>query len=185
MTLVQNKSIQHRPSISTWILGWIHSFQIHPVWWLGTNRCNFIQWEVFRWNHEITIRCRITRYTRYTMDTKCVHLDAVSGFSSIPNRVPGHQDWWWPHQVVQGQLARPFPSRHPGQIGVQRTISQILWCTKYHDIYVECIVLCNTMYGAKYVRPPPLYEGCLKGELQGGLQGDFRRAWKVPFRRVS
>ena len=42
MTLGQIKSIHCRPSISTWIHRWIHPFQIHPVRWLGTNRCTFI-----------------------------------------------------------------------------------------------------------------------------------------------
>ena len=44
-------------------------------------------------------------------------------------------------------------------------------------------MLCNTMYGAKYVRPPPLYEGCLKGELQGYFKGTSGGLERYPSER--
>ena len=36
----------------------------------------------------------------------------------VPNIVPGRQDSWRPHPIVQGQWQ--FPSRHPRRIGVQK-----------------------------------------------------------------
>ena len=35
------------------------------------------------------------------------------------------------------------------------------------------------MSGAKYVRPPPLYEGCLKEELEGELKGCLKEDERV------
>ena len=54
-------------------------------------------------------------------------------------------------------MARPFPSRHPRQIGVQRTIFQISRCNKYYDIHIGCIVLQSTIPSAKaWCRKPKL-----------------------------